>query len=97
MTEAQTSGDNPKFDITKAGPLTLHEHGISFAVDGMGQVLRNPDGTPIPGERIEESVSRSGGRLTNAQAAGHLVASQEFADRVTDRLAELSATEPEAQ
>lgn len=95
MSDAKFTGETPEaFDVTKAGPLTLHNCGISFAVDGSGAVLRYPDGTPIDGQQIEDAVNRSGRRLTNAEAAGHLIAAKTFANGVEAQLNELRATEP---
>lgn len=95
MTDREHAGETLKpFDATKAGPLTLHERGISFAVDGSGAVLRFPDGTPIDGQRVEDMVNGSGRRLTNAEAAGRLIAAQEFTDGVQAQLDELRAADP---
>ena len=90
MSDTEHTGETPEdFDVTKAGSLTLHNRGISFAVGGMGEVLRYPDGTPIDGQSIEDMVNRSGRILTNAEAAGHIIASQEFVTEVQARIEEL--------
>lgn len=94
MTDAEHKGEISRVvDVTKAGPLTLRNHGISFAVDETGQVLRYPDGTPIDGQRIEDTVNQPGRRLTNAQAAGNLIAAKEFINGVQARLDELRAAD----
>lgn len=80
-------------DLTKASAIQLMGIGVSFAVGGNGQVLRYPDGMPIEGDRIEEMVASSGYRLTNAQAAERLVASQAFVEGVSEGLATLRADE----
>lgn len=72
--------------LANAGPLTLHERRISFAVDGDGAVLRYPDGEPIDGALIEDAVKRSGRVLTNAQAAGEIVAARLFVGEVEAEL-----------
>ncbi len=84
------------FDVTKAGAETLRNRGIDFAVDESGQVLRYTDGTPIDGQQIEDAVNGSGRRLTNAEAAGRLIAAQEFIDGVQASLDELRSADPTA-
>lgn len=96
MNDAERIGESAKpFDVTKAGPLTLHARGISFAVDGMGQILRYPDGTPINGQQIEDVVNSSGRRLTNAEAAGKIIATQEFVSGVKATIDALRSAVPD--
>ena len=95
MTDAEHLGEKPvAFDITKAGPLTLHNRGISFAVDELVTILRYADGTPIDGHQIEDTINGSGRRLTNAAAAGRLIAAQEFTDGIRSRLDEFQVINP---
>ena len=48
--------ESRQVDLAQAGPMTLMNLGVSFAVDGNGQVLRFPDGNPINGKEIENIV-----------------------------------------
>jgi hypothetical protein len=67
-----------------------------WAVDGMGNKLTFPDGALISGSAIEERVKSSGMRLTNSEAAEHIIATDGLVDGVTSRLAEIrSQTAPQ--
>lgn len=82
----ESESESRQVDLTQAGPMTLMNLGVSFAVDGYGQVLRFPDGNPINGQEIENIVNQSGRRLTNAEAAGRIIAREEFVSSIVGEI-----------
>lgn len=85
----EDEGINDRHPLADIGAMTLMQRGVSFAVDGEGNILRYPDGKPIDGGRIEDLVRKSGRTLNNADAAARIIHSDSFTTAVKDRIAEL--------